>query len=392
MRLRLAVLVGAAWLCGGTYDGHGEAGPDEGGPPPPPLEPGGTYDQYQPPTTENDGEVTCIDGQCMSNTPDPRVISISPSGGSISGGTKIVIFGQGFREFGPLMRCRFGDPATGEPDETQASLTVVDKHGYINPYNHTHMACASPASRIDAENTVAFEVSLNGQDFTSDGRVWHYQANPEIVALSPSRGSASTSQLITVTRNDNFLASAWAANRPAVCRFESIVDPDGKMQVPFKQDVGGTIVDSTELQCPTPTVNFVAPVTVEVSLNGGQDFTSSGLTFTYDDSWHAPPLTGQPPSSREGAASALVGDDLYIFGGSDLNFDQDGAPGPTRHDARARRRRRSAARPRGAHAARPRHRVHKRFPRAAHRYREGVLSVGAPTRPHVGDAHARHLG
>mgnify|MGYP002261042272 CR=1 FL=1 len=71
-------------------------------------------------------------------------------------------------------------------------------------------------------------------------------------------------------------------------------------------------VDTTELQCASPVVNFVAPVTVEVSLNA-QQYTDDGATFTY-----YPPFTTddvRPVSSplRGGTVVTLRGSGFQDF-------------------------------------------------------------------------------
>lgn len=58
----------------------------------------------------------------------------------------------------------------------------------------------------------------------------------------------------------------------------------------------------------------------------GQQYSSGGPTFTYEDSWHSPAVTGAPPSGRHGMAPAVVDSVMYIFGGeeADLNTPSEG--------------------------------------------------------------------
>ena len=81
----------------------------------------------------------------------------------------------------------------------------------------------------------------------------------------------------------------------------------------------GEASDATELQCVSPRVDFVAPVRIEVSING-QQFSTGGPVFTFEDNWHAPAQSGVLPSERHGMASALVGSVAYYFGGEDASF------------------------------------------------------------------------
>ena len=195
----------------------------------------------------------CVGDYCVPKAADLHVYELQPGGGSIRGGTLVVVRGAGFRDFGTLMRCRFGS------QEMVARLTSQPGE-WVNPYNHTLMACESPPSTTERENSVAFEVSLNGEDFTSDGLQWNFIASPALDGLSPERGSASTSQQLTLTRNVASASTAWLPGAYLVCRFEAVVDPEGKRQVQFRHDAVGEIVDDSLATCDTPTVDFLGAV------------------------------------------------------------------------------------------------------------------------------------
>ncbi len=86
------------------------------------------------------------------------------------------------------------------------------------------------------EQAVGLEVALNGEEFTDGGRMFAYYRHPIIEAVSPTRGSASKSQLLTVTRSTAVASGAWAPSHLLAapeyrCRFETIMDPDGRRQV-----------------------------------------------------------------------------------------------------------------------------------------------------------------
>ena len=179
------------------------------------------------------------------------------------------------------------------------------------------------------EQAVSVEIALNGEDFTDGGAMFAYYRHPVLTTLSPSRGSASRSQRLTVTRSAAVASGPWEpahllAPAKHLCRFESVLDPDGHRQVTYSNTTAATVADATELTCRTPEVNFLGPVTVEVSLNG-LDFSNSSLIFTYDDHWHAPATSGEY-AEREGMAAAVLGDGIYLFGGVDVEafFDVSG--------------------------------------------------------------------
>ena len=250
---------------------------------------------------------------CIQPIPELRISILSPPAGPLEGGTKLVLIGDGFRDFGPLMRCRFGAA------EVPMSLTRPPG-GYIDPYNHTHLGCEVPQAPTPMPQSVSVEVTLNGDDYSSSGAQFRYYRQPQVTAVSPSRGSAARPQAITLTRSTADDSGVWQTpgDPPSKmrCRFEAITQPDGKRQIPFVQEVNASRIDDTELVCHTPVVTFVAPVRVDVSLNG-QQYATGGPTFDYEDNWHSPEITGTAPARRHGHASARVGSLVYLFGGED---------------------------------------------------------------------------
>ena len=60
-------------------------------------------------------ETTCIGETCFSNVLKPEVEYLQPTGGEIYGGTPVVAYGRGFRDFGTLMRCKFGPEVSRIP-------------------------------------------------------------------------------------------------------------------------------------------------------------------------------------------------------------------------------------------------------------------------------------
>jgi len=253
---------------------------------------------------------------CIQPNPELRVSVLSPPAGPLDGVTQVVVVGDGFRDFGSLMRCRFG------AEEVPATLWQASG-GYIDPFNHTHLACISPRAPTPMPQTVNVEITLNGEDFSSTGAVFRYYRDPSLVAVSPVRGSAFTPQYISITRSRASDSGEWDVPGEVAtkhCRFDAIIQPDGKWQVPFRETVNASVLDGTELVCLTPRVSFVAPVRVDVSLNG-QQFATGGPTFLYEDNWHSPDVSGSPPSARQGHAAVRVGPLVYVFGGEDGHID-----------------------------------------------------------------------
>ena len=140
-------------------------------------------------------------------------------------------------------------------------------------------------------------MGLNGEEFTDGGAMFAYYRHPILEALSPSRGSASKSQLLTVTRSTATASGVWAPDHLVAppnfrCRFEAVKDPDGRRQVSYLNTTAATVAGETELQCRTPEVDFLGAVTVEVTINGLDYSTGGAAVFTYTDHWHAPRASG----------------------------------------------------------------------------------------------------
>ncbi len=104
-------------------------------------------------------------------TDSPAVVSISPSSGSSFGGTNVTINGLYFIESGNLYyyslnqylfvisSCRFGKkvvPAVYASSE--------------------QMSCLSP-NRADLPDVVTVEITLNGQQYTSNSILWRFTGN-----------------------------------------------------------------------------------------------------------------------------------------------------------------------------------------------------------------------
>jgi hypothetical protein len=260
-----------------------------------------------------------------SGTPPPAinplvVKRLEPPGGPLEGSTTVVVHGHGFRNFGSLMRCRFGSLDV-------AAKLHVDQDEVADQFNHTKISCVAPKSPTPLEQSVTVEVSLNGQEFSASGVTFRYFRHPALTGISPTRGSAFIPQTLTLTRSTAPDSGGWRPTGEAAehrCKFVAVVQPTGRRQVPFSQVVNASVLDDTEVQCVSPTVHFVAPVKVEVTLNG-QQYGTDGPVFVYEDNWHAPPVTGVAPSGRQQMASCRVGSVAYFFGGEDGNFESRGA-------------------------------------------------------------------
>ena len=98
----------------------------------------------------------------------PRLLSISPSSGTVLGQTATTIYGTGFTSLPPSTAnpnlCRWGNLTT--------NITTV---------NATHITCPSPRAPVGRR---AVEVTMNGQQYTSDGHSFAHYLAPHIHRLS----------------------------------------------------------------------------------------------------------------------------------------------------------------------------------------------------------------
>eukprot|EP00163_Fabomonas_tropica_P022311 TRINITY_DN3891_c0_g1_i2.p1 TRINITY_DN3891_c0_g1~~TRINITY_DN3891_c0_g1_i2.p1 ORF type:complete len:4052 (-),score=937.52 TRINITY_DN3891_c0_g1_i2:314-12469(-) len=171
-----------------------------------------------------------------------NVGSISPSLGPASGGTRVTLTGQGFVEGRTL--CRFNTSVVAATFST--SETVY---------------CTTPAH----DNvTVSMEVSVDGVHYSNDGVQFTYYATPAVYDITPSNGPAFGGTTVVL---DAFVTDT---GRTPLCRF-------GLAQVsPTGVSYGG---NTSTVTCVSPPGANQAPV--EISLNDGIDWTSSGQTFQY---------------------------------------------------------------------------------------------------------------
>eukprot|EP00301_Raphidiophrys_heterophryoidea_P006291 c12552_g1_i1.p1 GENE.c12552_g1_i1~~c12552_g1_i1.p1 ORF type:complete len:620 (-),score=99.48 c12552_g1_i1:97-1890(-) len=247
-------------------------------------------------------------------SPNLEVISITPNTGPVAGGTEVVVRGNGFRDFGRLVHCRFGSTIV-----TATFRTLIgDK---FDPYNNHVLVCRAPLALSAA--AVAVEVTLTLETFTNNSVMFSYYDPPTISSLSPSKGSTKDGTIVTVT-GSGFTGSSVADSR---VRYNRMCVFDGISATNLRTFVPATLLSnnsSSVLWCVAPAVAFVGSVTLSVALNG-VDYENSGLFFDYKDNWYQPSVKGTPPSSRvfHTATYEPVSNRLIVFGGFDGSIRND---------------------------------------------------------------------
>ena len=210
----------------------------------------------------------------------PVLSRVAPAQGPTMGGTVVQVLGSGLHR-GTAPYCRFGGvvvAATASGDAAASALTCN----------------APPVAGAPSDDTIDVEVSLNGLDFTSTptGLSSYKHTTPGGLSISPDNTAvAGGGTMVVVT------GMGLSGGENYLCNFGSAGTVSAYM------DAGRGAVF-----CLAPPVETTASVvlSLELSLNAGYDYTTSGATFTY----HPPPvLLSFSPSlgPSHGGTSVAIG-------------------------------------------------------------------------------------
>ncbi|CAM9134493.1 unnamed protein product, partial [Chrysoparadoxa australica] len=196
------------------------------------------------------------------------VESLEPRHGPVSGGTEVLVRGEGFSQGSKLM-CRFGEA-------TARALRFLDSNTIV---------CAAPAALISGP--VAVEVSNNGAAFSETGVLYQYDTEIEIARVLPHLGPSSGNFSV------NVIGGPFEEEGELLCRFGAHVVP-------------AEYVSVEQLHCMAP-AHQEGQYALEVSGNG-QDFTLSRFPFFFFRDQELSRLT--PVSGPAGTA----GTEVTLFG------------------------------------------------------------------------------
>jgi hypothetical protein len=184
--------------------------------------------------------------------------SVYPNQGSLRGGTEVTIKGSRFSDIYPnLMFCQFGDV------RVQARFISSQEVG-----------CTSPPLQGSnfVDEDVDLGVSLNGADFTFDRMtVFQYVPHSRIVSIFPASGSTRGGTAVMV----EFISTYK-------------VDGSSDIQCHFGvNEVSAVIIriekEHIRIMCIAPTNAESVSIDLELSLNGKNDLTTSGIKYIYYD-------------------------------------------------------------------------------------------------------------
>ena len=197
--------------------------------------------------------------------------SVSPSTGPTSGGTEVMMQVTGALLEGDLgdLGCMFGSVLVPAIVVSASAAT-----------------CKAPAS---AQGVVGLSLALEGHSGSLHGTLaFEYYSMPAVSGLLPRRGTVFGGTMVSVT-GSGFREAGLR------CRFggEEVLGGDGAQ-----------FVSSSIVACEAPaSVSGTGTVAVEVSVNGGSDFTSDRVEYLYEES---ATVTGLRPSVGVSGASDQV--------------------------------------------------------------------------------------
>ena len=202
-----------------------------------------------------------------------HVLGVSPSSGPELGGTLVHLSGI-YLSNGSHYACSFG--ASNVPGSYLPTLGKI--------------ACVAPGGL--SGSSFAVEVSLNAQQFTSDGVVYGYYGTPSVSGFAPRAGPREGETLVTVS------GSGFGGGSDYRCRF----DECGACATEWS--CGACVVNATfeggSLKCAAPPLSgwsagSLRTVSLGVSLNS-QQYTVSNASWLSYSFYEVPVLLDVSPS------------------------------------------------------------------------------------------------
>lgn len=250
---------------------------------------------------------------------------VSPLSGPISGGTKLTVTGTGFSTI-------YGDK---ESEEHSQMFCLFGEFPVIAKIiSSTSLSCQAPPgfgiATADTHGLAPLTIVRRGNDNTtvvtpSDLVPFNYLYLRDAVLTNtyPSSGpSAGGTRVALLDIQDEIYLVLAAGLEPDIrCRFGPATDA---IVV-----VSGDYSVEDDIFCIAPPLSGTAPTTVsiEVSLNGGNNFLASDAMFSY---YETPKIDSASPSAasvRGGSVVVLQGESFPETGGFNCTFGSDATPG-----------------------------------------------------------------
>ncbi len=178
---------------------------------------------------------------------NPVIEFISPSSGSVLGGTKVTLRGYGFVPLA-TMSCRFGSVAVPALCKSSNEIT-----------------CISPPSAVRSSQMLS--LTLNGVDRSPSPVLYRYTETPSVHSIFPTRGSVVGGTVLTI------FGRGFEDTSAAKCVFRILGNPSVRA-------TAADFIYPQQLTCKSPSVEAPTRASVHVSINGA-DATPDSATFYY---------------------------------------------------------------------------------------------------------------
>ena len=124
------------------------------------------------------------------------------------------------------------------------------------------------------------QLSYDGENFCDyEDIIYMFFNLPNIVEITPKYAPLEAkNQKIDVKLDSLNCNGKDDCSKGIKCRFESIKEDSNKLFV-----MDGKFIEPNKIKCDTPNVNIPEEFGVEISINGGEDYTNNGFTYTYYD-------------------------------------------------------------------------------------------------------------
>ncbi|CAM9091873.1 unnamed protein product, partial [Phaeothamnion confervicola] len=271
-----------------------------------------------------DGSLTAAGALSFWYYGDVAVAAVVPSAGPLTGGTEVIVYGDGFA-FSPLLRVRFG--------RAEVAATFVSA---------TELRCRAPSALAAARSGIAavavtVAVSVNGIDFSAvitggSNVTYRFLSAPTVTSSAPAYGPVAGGTIVTLF-GSGFSPTAQDGSQ-ALCLFRSVAGSAKRAQGGSADggnvsvSVSATVVSDSELRCIAPPAAAPSVFRLTAAPNG-EDAASGSAAFRYV----APTIaTAVMPTSGPvsgGTSVVIVGADFpdlaalgcrfhfYIGGGGD---------------------------------------------------------------------------
>lgn len=203
---------------------------------------------------------------------EPLFTEIKPNKGPNIGGTNIKILGIGFEQPFYNVKNKNDHKVYFKFVDCDSNIDISDVYE-AKVTSNFELEFETP--KISSEKEVCIEVSYNKVDYIRvPNKKFMYYTLPNIVKISPNFGplNGNSDQLINVNL-DKYKCSGNDCDH-LICRFSNENDVILE-KAEFKEE--------NLLACSIPRVSHPSSYKLEVSFNGGDDFTNNGFTYTFYD-------------------------------------------------------------------------------------------------------------